>query len=88
MCQALGECQLSVSASQNVCLPGHSEASVSGTFGREGARGWGLLIRPPLWEDARVRRGLWYASGVSPAMRRGAACKGDGVGSPFFFQRS
>lgn len=44
MCQALEECQLSVSASQNVCLPGHLEASVSGAFGREGAWGWGLPI--------------------------------------------
>lgn len=44
MCQALEEGWLSGLASQNISPPWHSDASVSGTFGRKGALGWGLLI--------------------------------------------
>lgn len=44
MFQAPEECWLSDSASQNVSPPGHSDANVSGTFGRKGAQVWGLLI--------------------------------------------
>lgn len=45
MFQAPEECWLSDLVSQNVSPPGHSDANVSGIFGRKWALVWGLLTR-------------------------------------------
>ena len=64
VCRALEECQLSGLASQNVSPPGHTDASVSGTFGRKRALGRGLLIGSVSSRFLCVSKPVLY--GVSP----------------------